>query len=225
MEEQKRTKIDPAKLGRCSWYFYHALKDLGQESMKRILDIGCGTGRTFRLFDMFGEAVFFGLDIDSFSLEKAKVECLAIRASGEKLPFAVESFDLIIEFHTMHHIKDYKKVIKEACRCLTPGGHFLMVEAVNDNPIFRLLRNKHPITDHMPIESNFTFAELENSLEEAGFSVKTVERFGVFFEFTLGGIPGLPLFLKRIASAMDAPLEKLLGDKYCASCVVLAKKK
>jgi len=222
--QDKKLKINPFALGRCSRHFYYALSGLGSDNVRKILDIGCGSGRTFRLFSMFGEAVFFGLDVDLLSLLKAKAKCLAVRASGKKLPFAGESFDLIVEFHTMHHIKDYKSVIKEVHRCLAPGGHFLMVEAVDDNPVFRLLRSKHPITDHMPIESNFVFNELTGSLESSGLKIRSAKRFGIFFEFTLGAIPGMPALIERITSAMDGFLERFLGTKYCASCVVLAKK-
>ena len=218
-----QTKLN--NLGRCSRHFYNALETLNAEGVKNILDLGCGRGRVFHLFDKFKNAELTGLDISVKDLKKAKDKCLAVSGTGERLPFADNTFDLIVEFHTLHHIRDYTKVIADVHRCLKKDGHFLMVEAVNDNPVFRRIRDMHPITEHMPIESNFTFGELVGTLDRKGFSVKSKERFGFFFEFTLGGVPGMPSFVKNLTSAMDERLEKLFGTEKCASCVVLAKKR
>jgi len=217
-------KINLTKLGRCSNYFYKALQTLNSNTIKRILDLGCGDGRTFYLLDGFKDAKGVGLDLDLNGLKKAQKKCLAVLGGGERLPFLDNSFDLIVEFHVLHHIPDYSKAISEVYRCLRKGGYFLMVEAVNDNPIFRFIRDKHPITKHMPIESNFKFQELMNGLEKEGFAIRSKKRFGLLFEFTLGGIPGMPFFIRRFTSTIDEGLERIFGIEYCASCVVLAKK-
>ena len=211
-------------LGRCSGHFYDSILSMDSEGVKDILDIGCGRGRTFYLLDRFQEARRFGLDININELRKAKEKCFASLGSGLSLPFKQETFDLIVEFHTFHHIPEYAKAINEVARCLKKGGHFLMVEAVNDNPLFRFFRDKHPIARHMPIESNFMFNELIGSIRNSGLEVRSAERFGILLEFTLGGIPGMPAIIKRAASAVDGFLERFMGTKYCASCVVLSRK-
>ena len=218
------TKINLSKLGRCSGYFYKALQNLKGDRINRVLDLGCGDGRTFHLLEGFKDARGVGLDMDLKSLKKAKENYLAVLGTGEKLPFSDKTFDLIVEFHVLHHIPDYSNAISQVSRCLRDGGYFLMVEAVNDNPIFHFIRDKHPITEHMPIESNFRFGELVRTLERNGFSVIDRKRFGLFFEFTLGGIPGMPFFIRKLTSVMDEKLEKMFGTKHCASCVILVRK-
>ena len=214
-----------SQLGRCSRHLYQALSLIDEREINSILDIGCGNGRTFYLFDRFKNARLIGIDPNMKALRKAKSKCSAILGSGSSLPFSDETLDLIVEFHTFHHISDYTEAISEVSRCLRKDGYLLMVEAVNDNPVFHFLRDKHPIAKHMPIESNFRFRELINGLEKEGFAVKSKKRFGLLFEFTLGGIPGMPFFIKRFTSTIDEGLERIFGTEYCASCVVLAKKK
>jgi len=220
----KKTEKKATFPGRCSICFREFLNMLDARSINSVLDVGCSSGRTFHLLDRFRSAFMVGMDIDKKELKKAHDKCNAVLATGLRLPFTENSFDLIVEFHTFHHIPGYTQAISEAARCLKKGGHFLMVEAVNDNPVFRFFRDKHPIARHMPIESNFMFNELMNSLENSGLKVKNTKRFGIFFEFTLGGIPGVPTLIKSLTSAMDGFLEKFLGTKYCASCVILCEK-
>ncbi|OGW74688.1 MAG: hypothetical protein A2Z72_05435 [Omnitrophica bacterium RBG_13_46_9] len=214
-----------SKVGRCTRNFDEALRTLDGDSIGCMLDIGCGTGRTLHLLERFKNAKRIGLDIDLRELKQAKTKCTAVAGSGSHLPFADNLFDLVVEFHTFHHIDNYAKAIKEVSRCLRKGGHFLMVEAVNDNPIFRFLRNMHPIARKMPIESNFLYRELIDTLMRNGFAVKSEKRFGIMFEFAIGGLPHVPFFVRRLTSAIDGGLERVFGTKYCASCVVLAQKR
>lgn len=217
-------KTKAQRLGRGTQEFCRILSTMDAEKMERIVDIGCGDGRTLKHMKRFKNATIIGVDIDAKLLAKARQDCLPVLASGEKMPFEEGSLDLVVEFHTFHHIPDYTRALFEVYRCLKPGGYFLMVDAVEDNFIFKAIRDMHPITEEIPIESKYTLAELTDVLKKNGFSIKEKKRFGLFFEFTLGGIPGIPVFIKRLTSLMDAVLERIFGTEYCATCVILAKK-
>lgn len=218
-------RLDCTRLGRCTRNFYHALRNIDAGTVKTLLDIGCGEGRTLKLLDMFPGTCRVGLDINMNSLKKAKEKCLAVLASGRALPFKREKLDLIMEFHTFHHIPGYAGAVREVGRCLKDGGYFVLVEAVNDNPLFAAMRRVHPAAKEMPIESNFRFQELLNTLKEKGFSVERHERFGLIFELTLGAVPGMPFFIRKITGFMDNALEKIFGTRFCASCVIVARKR
>jgi SAM-dependent methyltransferase len=43
------------------------------------------------------------------------------------LPFADESIELIFSSHTVEHIRDVDQFIREADRCLQPGGYFFTI--------------------------------------------------------------------------------------------------
>jgi len=213
------------KLGRCTRFFCNALDKIEKISIKTMLDIGCGEGRTLDLTDRFSGATRIGADINMKSLKKAKEKCLAVLASGKTLPFKREKLDLIMEFHTFHHIPGYEGAVREVGRCLKDGGYFVLVEAVNDNPLFAVMRRVHPVAKEMPIESNFKFQDLLNTLKENEFSVEKHERFGLIFELTLGAVPGMPFFIRKVTGFLDSALEKVFGTRFCASCVIVARKR
>jgi protein-L-isoaspartate(D-aspartate) O-methyltransferase len=87
----------------------------------RILDVGCGKG--FILYD-FTQAVpgveVVGIDVSAYAIEHAKEEvkpCLQV-ASAAKLPFADQSFDLVISINTLHNLYcyDLHSALKEIAR-------------------------------------------------------------------------------------------------------------
>ena len=43
----------------------------------------------------------------------------------KKIPYKDESFDLVIANHVLFYCDDIPAVLKEVCRVLSPGGHFL----------------------------------------------------------------------------------------------------
>ncbi len=45
---------------------------------------------------------------------------------GESLPFAAETFDVIVSNQVLEHVQSPKKVIQEAYRVLKPGGYFFL---------------------------------------------------------------------------------------------------
>ncbi len=102
-----------------------------------ILEVGCGPGQlSIRLARSHGFAVT-GLDLDPAMIERADAN--ARRSSGDDgprptfvvgdvaaLPFADESFDVVISTFSMHHWADRTAGLNEIARVLRPGGHVLI---------------------------------------------------------------------------------------------------
>ena len=105
-----------------------------------VLDLGCGRGGVVELF--WREVrLATGLDPDSPSLSEHRAPGMpAIRGVGERLPFADESFDLIVCLWVLEHLKEPATVLGEVRRVLRPGGHFVFLTPNLRNPLLFLNR-------------------------------------------------------------------------------------
>lgn len=93
---------------------------------KRILDVGCGLGAYVRKMRYFSPDVY-GVDIDSERVAKASFDLPNIQvAPAETLPFADGFFDVILSHEVIEHVSDDAQAIREAYRCLKPGGRLVV---------------------------------------------------------------------------------------------------
>ena len=100
----------------------------------RILELGCGDGTLWtENLSLIPEDISITLsDISSGMLRDARRAIgssdtrFAFRAFDcKKIPYKDESFDLVIANHVLFYCDDIPAVLKEVCRVLSPGGHFL----------------------------------------------------------------------------------------------------
>src|SRR5688500_10973368 len=86
----------------------------------RILDVGCGTGRSLAYFaQQFPAAILAGVDPTTELLDEARKKVPAARlhvAVGQRLPFADGSFDLVVATGILHHVADPAACIREMFR-------------------------------------------------------------------------------------------------------------
>jgi ubiquinone/menaquinone biosynthesis C-methylase UbiE len=90
----------------------------------RVLDLGCGPGRDLVSWGVTSYDEVMGLDIDKNCLAIAKVRFpnrTYLRGAGEHLPFADESFDLVISAVAIPYM-NIPKTLAEIHRILVPGG-------------------------------------------------------------------------------------------------------
>jgi SAM-dependent methyltransferase len=93
---------------------------------KRILDVGCGLGMYVEKFRQFSPEVY-GVDIDPDKVAQASERLPNIQASpAEVLPFEDASFDVIMLHEVIEHVDDDRASIREAYRCLRPGGQIVI---------------------------------------------------------------------------------------------------
>jgi SAM-dependent methyltransferase len=93
---------------------------------KRILDIGCGLGMYVSRFRQFSDDVY-GVDVDPDKIARASEWLPNLHvAPAEELPFADESFDVILLNEVIEHVDDDGQAIREAFRVLAPGGHIII---------------------------------------------------------------------------------------------------
>lgn len=99
-----------------------------------VLDLGCGrTGGIERFWRRAKLAV--GVDPDLASLAARPGGMPVMQAGGEKLPFASESFDMVVSVWVVEHLAQPVKVFAEVARVLKPLGHFIFLTPNALNPL------------------------------------------------------------------------------------------
>lgn len=146
-------------------------KELG---IKKVLDVGCGTGLLVQFLNENGfEAL--GCDIADEALKIARTRNKRdslIKASAQKLPFKNQSFDLICAISLIEHLtsKETKKFLAETRRVLKPRGYFFLVTP-NFWSLMRLLKGKGWFGYSDPTHITFyTPLSLTSLLRKEGFS-------------------------------------------------------
>jgi SAM-dependent methyltransferase len=96
---------------------------------RRVLDAGCGTGRTSAWLAGAGAEVV-GFDASPEMLRRASERVPSASFSladlAEPLPFGDGSFDLAVASLVMHYLRDWVPPLRELRRVLRPGGAFVL---------------------------------------------------------------------------------------------------
>src|SRR5262245_44158334 len=103
-----------------------------------ILDVGCGTGFVANLLsDSLAEGdLIVGLDHSEGMLRRARSKladagCRFARADAGDLPFQDQSFHMLTLNSFLHHVYDYRAVLRGIDRVLKPGGYLLLAHEPN----------------------------------------------------------------------------------------------
>lgn len=104
------------------------LKALGNLKGKKVLDVGCGTGRLIRFMLEKGAEVS-GADVSEEMLRVARKnfpEVSFLKAEMENLPFEDNNFDLVVATFVIVHLKNLSGFFAEVYRVLKNGGIFVL---------------------------------------------------------------------------------------------------
>jgi 2-polyprenyl-6-hydroxyphenyl methylase / 3-demethylubiquinone-9 3-methyltransferase len=133
--------INPVRFG----YFQRVLSHhkVLQRGQRSLLDVGCGGGLLAEEFARAGFEVA-GIDPAPETIATARAHAATSglhieyqTGSGEQLPFADASFDLVACCDVLEHVDDVNRVISEIARVMKPGGLFLY-DTVNRTFISKL---------------------------------------------------------------------------------------
>jgi ubiquinone/menaquinone biosynthesis C-methylase UbiE len=104
-------------------------------NQSKVLDIGCAHGLLLHRIKKEYGARGTGIDISKNLIEKAKQEDPEneyVYGDATKLPFPDNTFDLVLSFDNLEHIKEYELTMKEIVRVLKPDGR-LLLNTINKN--------------------------------------------------------------------------------------------
>lgn len=155
---------------------------------KKILEVGCGTGR-FSIEIVKHGGVVTGLDPSITMLkklgEKIKINYISlgkeidfVNASGYELPFSDDTFDGCICINVVNHLPDYNIMLNEVHRILKPNGFFV----INIPNIFSLylpvalLVNIRKRSVYNDVYSQwFTLPRIIKDFHDTGFKVNEIK--------------------------------------------------
>ena len=131
---------------------------------KRILEVGCGNGKLLEMLKSMNEVVGVDASTDGIGACVARgIEGHCIDASSEPMPFADESFDIVICLETIEHMMNPFFALTEMRRVLRHGGRFVCSVP---NPIWG-----HPLL----YPGLFEYKYFRRFLEQCDFQITRVE--------------------------------------------------
>jgi ubiquinone/menaquinone biosynthesis C-methylase UbiE len=167
-------EVRPSSSPHLEWWFGRIAEAGELGPGRRLIDLGCGTGRwTIPLAERTGcEAV--GLDRSSGMLDKARAKDVDSRVTWvvgdvERLELGPAGFDCAFMCLMMHHLDDHPGTLRGVLRALKPGGVVLIrqgtLEQIMDDPWHRFFPEALTVDrKRTPLR-----AEIEMWLREAGF--------------------------------------------------------
>jgi SAM-dependent methyltransferase len=107
----------------------------GDLSGAEVLDLGSGYGGRTVHYAEQGAAMVTGIEIsdamvarsERFARSRGASNVRFLRAFAERLPFADDSFDVVISYDVLEHVQDPVLAFRELRRVLRSGGHAWLV--------------------------------------------------------------------------------------------------
>jgi SAM-dependent methyltransferase len=109
----------------------------------KILNVGCGPGRSSQYLSNFGEVTSVEYDKDCCEFASEKTGLKIINGSITELPFQDQLFDLVCAFDVIEHVEDDYLAVSEMKRVAKNDGVLLITV-----PAFMSLWNHHDVINH-----------------------------------------------------------------------------
>ncbi|RMG83689.1 MAG: class I SAM-dependent methyltransferase [Chloroflexi bacterium] len=135
-EQYTQPKID---------FIQWALTCIPWQGSERVLDVGSGTGSYHKALQMrYPDIRYFGIDNSWGMLQKHPANGYRmVNGDAHKLPYADNSFDIVMANHMMYHLTDIDTAIREFKRVLKPEGLLMVAtNSLHNMPEFQVLMRR-----------------------------------------------------------------------------------
>ncbi len=166
-----------------------ALKFCKFDKDDKLLDLGCGRGRTIKYMQDNHNITMQGLDISEELAKEAKElnkNSNIVISSGEDTPFEDNEFNGIFAECTLSLMDNPKNTIKEINRILKTGGYFVISDIYAKNT--ECLPELRNFDINTCLKRPHNMDELRNSLINTGFKILLHENYDNFIIQLIGDI-------------------------------------
>jgi SAM-dependent methyltransferase len=174
---------DPEHEDASSPWYALVREQLGSVKGLRVLEVACGRGGFVKELSRNGARVT-GCDFSLAALcvGKKKLQALGngslavlIQGDAQALPFADESFDLVVSCETIEHVPDARKALREMWRVARPGAKLFLTTPnyANLMGLYDLYaRVRHPgRQDDQPFDRRQWFPQIRGYVSGAGWTI------------------------------------------------------
>lgn len=163
----------------------HVQSHGGRERM-RLLDIGCGTGRTLHQISRAHPAMqLHGVDLSPAYIRTARrrladvAELTLAVENGEALPWADATFDIVTSTYMFHELprNARRNVVREMLRVVKPGGLLVIEDSaqLGESAEIATALREFPREFHEPFYADYLEDDLGALVGEVGFAGATTE--------------------------------------------------
>ena len=131
----------------CKKDYPDVLAELEKEEFTDLLDCGCGTAPIISLLkEKYPDKHYTGIDLTPKMIEVAKAKGMEgvklVVGDCERLPFADNSFDVVICCQSFHHYPNVQDFFDSVCRVLRPGGRLVLRDMTSNSALARWFMNR-----------------------------------------------------------------------------------
>ena len=158
----------------------------GGAAKMKLLDIGCGTGRTLhQIARTHPQMRLHGCDLSPNYIKLARkrledvAELTLAVENGESLPWADNTFDVVTSTYMFHELprNARRNVVREMLRVVRPGGLCVIEDSAqaSESPELAQVLLGFPAEFHEPFYADYLRDDLGSILDETGFKLRETQ--------------------------------------------------
>ncbi len=189
---------------------------------EQVLDVGAGAGAYYEgLRELWPDISYYALDQSPGILRLHPARAESVIADAQYLPYADQTFDVVMANHMLYHVPDIEQAILEARRVLRPRGVFVAAtNSIQSMPeihaLFRrgmlLLSTPGKVYSQPPLPAQTSFA-LENGTRILARYFYAVVRYDLPSTLVFPSVEPVMAYLESTRSTREPQLpDSILWD-------------